>query len=231
MVYFKKVYLLCHCFFMFLLIGCEANSPTKNISDGNLNGFDYIDLGLSVKWATCNIGAKHPEEYGNYYAWGETKPKSIYHWSTYKFCDGEGNKLTKYNYDHNYGCVDNLLTLFSIDDAAFVNLGDGWRLPTSSEMEELRDSCTWKWTKQEGVYGYKVTSNKKGYTGKSIFLPAAGYQNWSTIDYVGVQGHYWVNRLFHLAPVSAYEMHFESNTFSLDYALRCYGRSIRPVCK
>lgn len=226
--------LLYHCLIVILLVGCESNAPIKEISDGKLNGYDYIDLGLSVKWATCNIGATSPEKYGNYYAWGETKPKSTYHWGTYKHCDEYSNNssvnLTKYNYNSNYGNIDNRITLFYEDDAAHVNLGEGWRLPTDSEVNELRNDCTWEWTVQKGVWGYKITSNKTGYTKKSIFLPAAGYQSFYSIDDIGYSGYYWTNRLSSIAPVSADVLDFKSDNIAFDIALRCYGRTIRPVC-
>jgi hypothetical protein len=132
---------------------------------------EYVDLGLSVKWATCNVGATKPEEYGDYFAWGETTPKDAYDWSTYKWCNGGPSTQTKYCTNSSYGTVDNKTTLDLSDDAACANWGGSWRMPTRAEQDELRNNCTWTWTTQNGVNGYKVT----GTNGNSIFLPAAGY--------------------------------------------------------
>ena len=129
---------------------------------------EYVDLGLSVKWATCNMGASSPEEYGDYYAWGETETKSTYDWNTYKWCKGSENTLTKYCTDSDYGTVDNKTVLDPEDDVAHVKWGGNWRMPTDAEIEELRENCIWKWTTQNGKNGYKVTSKKNG---NSIFLP------------------------------------------------------------
>ena len=137
--------------------------------------YEYVDLGLSVNWATCNVGASSPEEYGDYFAWGETETKSEYTWATYKYCKGSENTLTKYCDDSNYGnngFEDNIITLLPEDDVAHVKWGGKWRMPTEAEFNELIYSCDWAWTTQNGVMGYKVTSKKTGYTGCSIFLPA-----------------------------------------------------------
>ena len=152
----------------------EPNIPNPNPNTGN---HEYVDLGLSVKWATCNVGASKPEEYGDYFAWGETQPKNTYDWSTYKWCNGSYDTQTKYCTKSSYGTVDNKTQLELSDDAARANWGGSWRMPTDAEMTELREQCTWTWTTQNGVYGYKVTSKKSGYTNKSIFLPAAGYRS------------------------------------------------------
>ena len=95
---------------------------------------------MSVKWATCNVGATKPEEYGDYFAWGETDPKSTYDWSTYKYCNGSSSTLTKYNTDNSQGTVDNKTTLDLSDDAARANWGDSWRMPTDAELTELRSN-------------------------------------------------------------------------------------------
>ena len=111
-------------------------------SNGTENGHEYVNLGLSVKWATCNVGASSPEEYGDYFAWGEVEPKSIYDFSTYKYCNGSETTLTKYNYSSSYGTVDNKTTLELSDDAARANWGGSWRMPTDAELTELREQCT-----------------------------------------------------------------------------------------
>ena len=139
----------------------------------NPNGYEYVELGLpsGIKWATCNIGATKPEEYGGYYAWGETEEKSYYDWDTYKWCNGTYNSLTKYCTDSGSGRVDNKTVLDPEDDVAHIKWGGSWRMPTRDEIKELNDNCTWQWTTLNGVNGYRVT----GPNGNSIFLPAAGY--------------------------------------------------------
>ena len=117
-----------------------SNEPQNHITQNvnQHNGHDYVDLGLSIKWATCNVGASSPEEYGDYFAWGETEPKSIYDWSTYKYCNGSETTLTKYNYSNIYGTVDNKTTLEMSDDAARANWGGGWRMPTEANRGILQ---------------------------------------------------------------------------------------------
>ena len=211
----------------------EVDDSDPNIPDPNPNtgNHEYVDLGLSVKWATCNVGATKPEEYGDYFAWGETTTKSTYNWSTYKYCNGSYNNLTKYCTDSYYGTVDNKTQLELSDDAARANWGGSWRMPTDAEMTELREQCTWTWTTQNGVYGYKVTSKKSGYTNKSIFLPAAGYRGGSSLDNAGSNGSYWSSSLRTDYPGSAWYVNFNSSNVSRDYDNRSYGFSVRPVCQ
>ena len=138
---------------------------------------EYVDLGLSVLWATCNVGADNPEEPGDFYAWGETSTKMSYKESNYKWSKGSDNKLTKYCSDKNDGYkkfVDNKMVLDPEDDVAHIKWGVGWRMPTKDELQELKDNCTWTWDSINGMKGYRVTSNMPGYTDRSIFLPAAG---------------------------------------------------------
>ena len=144
-------------------------------------------MGLSVKWADRNVGASKPEEYGDYFAWGETEPKSTYSWSTYKWCNGSETTLTKYNTNSSYGTVDNKTILDLSDDAARANWGGSWRMPTDAELTELREQCTWTWTTQNGVNGYKVTSKSNG---NSIFLLAAGFRHNSGLYSAGSYGYY-----------------------------------------
>ena len=154
------------------------------------NGHEYVDLGLpsGTLWATCNVGATKPEEYGDYFAWGETQPKETYNWSTYKWCRGSSDTQTKYCTDSYYGTVDNKTTLDLSDDAARANWGGSWRMPTTEEQQELINNCTWTWTTQNGVNGYKVTSKSNG---NSIFLPAAGCRDDSSLNDAGSYGDYW----------------------------------------
>ena len=191
---------------------------------------EYVDLGLSVKWATFNVGASTPEEYGDYFAWGETEPKATYSLSTYKWCNGSETTLTKYNTKSSNGTVDNKTQLDLSDDAAHVNWGGSWRVPTYAEWTELCDQCTWTWTAQNGVNGYKVTSKKSGYTNNSIFLPAAGYRGGSSLDYAGSYGFYWSSSLRTGGPGSAWSVCFYYSNVYRDYYSRYYGLSVRPVC-
>ena len=204
-----------------------TNEQSSTPNDGAENGHAYVDLGLSVKWATCNVGANAPEEYGDYFAWGETTTKSTYSWSTYKYCNGSYTTLTKYNNSSSYGSVDNKTQLELSDDAAAVNWGGNWRMPTDAEMTELRNNCTWTWTTQNGVNGYKVTSNSNG---NSIFLPAAGYRGNSDLNLAGSVGFYWSSSLYMGNPVRAYYVYFNSsNVDRYSEGGRYCGRSVRPV--
>ena len=189
---------------------------------------EYVDLGLSVKWATCNIGASKPEGRGDSFAWGETEPKSNYNWSKYKYCKGSSSTLTKYNTDNSRGTVDNKTTLELSDDAARANWGGSWRMPTKAEQDELRNNCTWTWTIQNGVKGYKVTSKKNG---KSIFLPAAGYYEGMSSSLGGSSGYYWSSSIHAGSPDYAYYLGFGSSNVVWNGNSRCYGFSVRPVCQ
>ncbi len=187
---------------------------------GTSNGYGYVDLGLSVKWATCNVGASSPEEYGNYYAWGETTTKSEYteeNSATYGldisqlqsqgYIDGEGNLTPQY-------------------DAAAANWGGDWRMPTKAEQQELLDNCTWTWTMQNGVNGYNV----EGPNGNSIFLPAAGCRRGSSLYSAGSDGNYWSSTPIESESNVAYILVFDSSGHSMSYYFsRGYGRSVRPV--
>ena len=187
---------------------------------------EYVDLGLSVKWATCNVGATSPEEYGDYFAWGETQPKDYYDWDTYKY----GSKIvTKYCTKSSAGTVDNKTTLELSDDAARVNWGGKWRMPTRAEQDELRNTsnCTWTWTTQNGVKGYKVTSKKNG---NSIFLPATGYRGYDDLYNAGSFGNFWSSSLSTLSSYYACNVNFSPGYVDWRYSYRCYGQSVRAVC-
>ena len=139
---------------------------------------DYVDLGLSVCWATCNIGASTPYEHGGLYAWGELDAKKSYNgWATYKWCNGTSRTMTKYNNYSDYGYngfVDDIKVLDPVDDIASVMWGDGWRMPTRDEFNELINNCTWEWISIDDIEGYYVTSCVPGFTDRSIFIPASG---------------------------------------------------------
>ena len=211
--------------------GEEVSFTTKEQSstpsNGTENGYAYVDLGLSVKWATMNVGASKPEDYGDYYAWGETTTQTEYNWSTYKYCYTYYNNLTKYNTYSIYGTVDNKTTLELGDDAARAKLGGAWRLPTEAELLELREQCTWTWTTQNGVNGYKVTSKSNG---NNIFLPAAGYRMDSKLKVVGSDGCYWANSISSNLPYCAWRLDFNASEVKWNGDNRCYGQSVRPVC-
>ena len=193
------------------------------------NGHAYVDLGLpsGLKWATCNVGASSPEEYGDYFAWGETSTKSSYSWSTYKWCNGSSTSQTKYNTSSSYGTVDNKTVLELSDDAARANWGGSWRMPTHEEFQELYNNCTWTWTTQNGKNGYKVTSSKNG---NSIFLPAAGYRYGSSLNGAGSYGNYWSASLLSSYPCGAWALSFDSGGVDPSgNGDRCNGQSVRPV--
>ena len=177
--------------------------------------YDYVDLGLSsgLKWATCNLGASSPEESGDFFAWGETIPRenSTFTWGTYKWYDSSTNTLIKY-----YSSSPSVL-LYS-DDAASVNLGGNWRMPTNTEWYELINSCTWTWTGN----GVSIL----GPNGSSIFLPSAGL---GVVDAGYVGGYYWSSSLNISSTDSAWAVSFYLNNINRGKQYRYFGSSIRPV--
>lgn len=181
----------------------------------------YVDLGLSVKWATCNIGASSPEEYGDYFAWGETAPKDVYVWSTYKWCNGSQNTLTKYCTNKEYGAVDNKITLELEDDAAHVNWGGEWRMPTKAELEELREKCTWMPAQINGVSGREIT----GPNGNKLFLPYSGYCSEGKYP-GGGQASCWSNTS---SSFNAYYLTYNWSGYYVVADLRCFGFTVRAV--
>ena len=187
-----------------------------------------VDMGLSVKWGSFNIGATSPEEYGDYYAWGETTTKSTYNWSTYTLCQGSNTTMTKYCTSSSYGIVDNKTILEKTDDVAAQKLGGNWRMPTDAEWTELRNTsnCTWTWTTENSVNGYRVTSKK---TGNSIFLPAAGYRNEDNLYDAGSFGYYWSSSLNADSSGSAWDVYFFSSLVYRYGGNRYFGLSVRPV--
>lgn len=191
------------------------------------NVCEAVDLGLSVKWATCNVGAYAPEELGMYFAWGETEDRFSYSSKNYKYCNGSYSDLTKYNTSSDYGTVDNKTILELSDDAARVNWGGAWRMPTYNEWDELKNNCTWTWTTQNGVNGCKVTSKTNG---NSIFLPAAGSRNGTSVSGVGSHGQYWSSSLYESSPNYAYGLRFGSGNVDWLNTGRHQGRAVRAVC-
>ena len=204
----------------------SANSISSLCPDNNHP--HQIDMGMGVYWACCNVGASSPEEYGEYYAWGETSTKYYFAWSTYKWCNGTYDSMTKYSTSSTNGTVDNKTQLELSDDAARVKWGGSWRIPTYDELG-LLNNCTWVWTTVNYVNGYKVTASN----GNCIFLPAAGYRDESGFNYLGTMGHYWSSSLY----TGVYESlnaggycFYEGGSHKTYWLLDRYGgRSIRPV--
>ena len=201
---------------------------------GYENGHKYVDLGLSVKWATANIGAVEPQDTGYYFAWGEIEPKELYSWWTYRFhIDGiteDDLVFSKYVRDSTYGVVDDKYTLDPEDDAAHVNWGGRWRIPTSDELDELMDEryCTWTWTTIKGVQGYKIQSKKKGYKRRYIFLPAVEHRAFPESPEDCISCSYWSS-----TPMEncwACVAHLLSFDYSWGGCMRFLGLPIRPVC-
>ena len=190
------------------------------------NGHEYVDMGLSVKWANCNVGASRPEEYGDYFAWGETQPKKEYSWETYRYCNGSASSLNKYNGDRCYAVVDNKMVLEAADDAASANWGGAWRLPTQEEQDELLNNCTWTWTTINGVAGYKVISKING---NSIFLPAARYYLGASLGGEGTGG-YWSSSLSVDNSLGAGYLGLTTDNVVRKTNIRINGLSVRPVC-
>jgi hypothetical protein len=193
-------------------------------TEGTEEGHQWVDLGLSVCWATTNIGATSEGDYGNYYAWGETATKSNYSWSTYKYGTSE-TSLTKYNTKSGSGTVDNKTQLDLTDDAARVNWGGKWRMPTHDELNELNSKCTWTWATSNGHNGYRVT----GPSEKSIFLPVAGYRYDTRSDLVGTSGHYWSSSLDETDPGYVRHLFFYSSNCYMEGYYRFIGLSVRAV--
>ena len=195
---------------------------------------DYVDLGLpsGTLWATRNVGASKPEEYGDYFAWGETKGynsgKRDFSWSTYKWCNGSSSSMTKYCDNRSYGnngFTDNKTELDLEDDAAYVNWGSQWRMPSLDQIRELEAQCTWTWTTYKGTKGYLV----KGKNGNSIFLPAAGWRYDTPLSLAGSYGFYWSRSLTTDGSYDAYVLSFDSGRVDWNRSSRYSGRSVRPV--
>lgn len=191
-----------------------------------------VDLGLSVKWANMNVGATSPEDFGDFFAWGEVESKTTYTWENYKWANGAKDKITKYSkggpeYWDGTGNPDMNDTLEPEDDAAHVILGGKWRTPRDRDISELIRECTVEHASVNGIDGLKVT----GPNGNSIFLPAAGYYE-ETYYGGNFGGAYWCSQLGSILPYLAMHMFFQmNNDASLIYATtyRCDGLSIRPV--
>ena len=207
------------CLIDYLMTGVWPDDPVPE-------EHEYVDLGLpsGTLWATMNIGANAPEEYGDYFAWGEIEPKEVYDWTTYKWCEGAESTLTKYCSKSEYGTVDTLTELEPEDDAAYVNWGPEWCMPTQAQQEELVDKCTWTWTTMNDVLGFEVT----GPNGNTIFLPSgSSWSGDSQPSYSGY-GNYWSRTLLWGGPNNARAMYFGSLPWYY-WSSRYLGYSVRAV--
>ncbi len=178
---------------------------------GTVNGHDWVDLGLpsGVKWATCNVGATSPEEYGDYYAWGETETKNSYDWGN---CSTMNVTMDDIAGNPQY-------------DVARKKWGDSWRMPTFEELEELQNNCTWELTTENGINGYKVT----GPNGNNIFVPAAGYRYGTTLNFDGYYGGYWSSKPHDDGDDSAFFLCFDDKEQRINAYYRSDGQSVRAV--
>ena len=204
--------------------------------------YEYVDLGLSVKWAKCNVGATSETEDGVFFSWGETSGISgsllgkysdeNYSWASYTHCNGSYNALKKYNNNTSYGeNPDNKTTLDPEDDAASQIMGEGWRIPTKDEFQELLDNTDKLWTTINGVNGYKFTSIKEGYQNNSIFIPAAGSCGNGSVGNVGYSGYVWSSSLSASSPNNAWYLNFSSGHCYVGSYGRYDGQSVRGVRK
>ncbi len=207
----------------------DAGFPVRAV---RVQEHEYVDLGLpsGTLWATMNVGANSPEEYGDYFAWGETTPKDWYDWSTYQWWNGgtDAYALTKYcnNSEFGYnGFTDNKTELDPEDDAATANWGPEWRMPSLAQIKELYMNCTWVWTTQNGINGRLFTASN----GASLFLPATGDRWMGEFKNVGSWGYYWSRELFEY-PNSAWSLYYITNeTVGCNNVTRSYGFTVRAV--
>ena len=208
--------------------GEEKSFITESVG-GGLDNHTWVDLGLpsGTLWATCNVGANAPEEFGYYFAWGEIQPKDTFNWDTYKYCkNGNEYLLTKYCDDASYGYnnfIDNLTMLQHSDDAATANWGNDWRIPTVEEWEELSQNTTYTTTTQHGVFGCLFTA----VNGNSIFLPAAGICMGGTVYHDICSCYYWSSSLSYGGPNRAYNFVVDAGIGFRNH--RCFGQSVRAV--
>jgi hypothetical protein len=210
------------CLINYLLNGTWGDEPVTPPDE-----HEWVDLGLpsGTLWATCNVGASSPEEYGDYFAWGETAIKEVYDWSTYKLCDGRDSTLTKYCTDGACGVVDNKTELEPEDDAAYVNWGPTWRMPTMDQLLELKDVCSWQRAEMNGVNGALVT----GPNGNTVFFPLAGARNGSEFERVGNYVYFWSTALYSDDTRVARYLYSNGTTKQAWNRLRYYGFTVRAV--
>lgn len=192
---------------------------------------EWVDLGLpsGTLWATCNVGATRPEEYGDFFAWGETEPKTVYNWDTYKYCQGGNYNMTKYVYSDAWGIrADNLVELLREDDAATVNWGESWQMPSTEQFRELidKENTTIEWATINGVKGKRITSKRNG---NSIFFPATGIRGEDKAIYKGSDCICWSRSLNIYASNEADYLLLYTGYDCIHYNKRGYGITVRPV--
>ena len=230
-----------------LLIGSVCFAQDNLPVSGQIAGHDYVDLGLpsGTLWATYNVGATKPEQYGYYFAWGETEPKDVYNdWSTYKYATTIGEDLdsiTKYNMSGRYGIIDSLSTLLPEDDAATANWGSEWRMPTNEEQGELYENSYMVWTDGyngtdvSGVIFYKAKedSDKGQYMAPWRGEPSADYSESSDahVFFPAAGGYYWSSSLVGSQANCAYCLHFSVGYVDWYGNHRYYGQSVRAVLR
>jgi uncharacterized protein (TIGR02145 family) len=195
------------------------------IEPNDIDSFEYVDMGLSVRWGTCNVGAATPEEYGYYFAWGEVETKEYYQLNNYRWAASVSGMILKYCTNSFLGNVDNKTQLEPEDDAAHVICEDMWRIPTEYEFNELINNCSITWTSSNGVYGLEFVSNKNG---NSIFIPAAGYYYDVEKD-ASYFGYYWTSSLDINDSTKARQFAFNEDGHNLSSSTRYFGQTIRPV--
>ena len=228
-------------------------SFTDLYHDGSEAGYNYVDLGLTsgTRWATMNVGASKTQDYGNYYAWGETTTKETYHWSTYKYGTYDYDDYYNYSKLTKYNLSDSKTTLDLSDDAAKANWGGKWRIPTKDQFDELMSQCYWVWTgnynsssvsgyivykaknssdKGKNIYSSGAPSSSYSLSDAHIFLPAAGVRGDGGLSHAGSYGFYWSSSLDADGPNFAWRVVFYSGVVYNLYDHRYFGQSVRAVC-
>ena len=208
--------------------GLQEYGEIKSFTTGRPSELVAVDLGLSVKWGSMNLGATEPEDYGDYFAWGETSPKDEYTWKTYKWASETTDYVTKYSVGRSWGGTgdpDKKSILELEDDAAHVALGGKWRMPTMDDWEELDKECTWLWSTRNGLSVCEITSKVNG---NSIVLPPAGNKHNSMYSRIGSNLNYWSSTLDWVGTM-AFGVSFSGDGMTATSNSRYYGQSVRPV--
>lgn len=228
-----------------ILLSALSLSVNIGFCQNIINGHEYVDLGLSVNWANCNVGSNSPEEIGDYFAWGETYSKSCYNKMTYRYSGGkEGIFESLMDYTKYLGKENQLnpndVKLEDNDDVAYFLWGAKWRMPTMNEVEELVNNCKWEFGEFKSTKGCWAISKING---NKIFFPLAGYVYEDRVTDVGASGKYWASELRSDMCFEAYQLYIsfsdnlaemnknKTSVFLSDDGMREYGRSVRPVCK
>ena len=196
---------------------CSVIFPDTVVDD---RAVDLFGSKYPIYWSSVNFGAKTPEGFGSFVSWGEVDPKSSYSWASYlvplsSWCGTDKDELKD---------VEDISGDAAYDPVT-AKWGDGWRMPTVAEVDDLIYNAEWTWTSSEGVYGYKVSYSASG---KSIFLPVGGYYDAETHAHEGAKGRYWVGDAGEEA-YNAYSLDFTSDSYTIDQHSRYLGFAIRPV--